>query len=291
MEIAELFARLESHRGPFPTELIEEVIFRREETVPAFLEILADIEKNPESWLADQDRMIHIYAMYALALFRETRAYPLLVQIFSRPGEFPFDLSGDVVTQNLDGILASVCGGDTGGIQELIENAKANEYVRASAMQAMVLLVNTGQITRDVAVEYFLQLFQKFERKPGYEWSALANVCCDLWPHEAMGELRQAYEEDLVDPADITLEDIERELALGKGKALAQIQCPLITDLAFDMGWMQCFESPKRESTRTGNPFAGFAVATVQRSTPKVGRNDPCPCGSGKKFKKCCGAN
>jgi uncharacterized protein YecA (UPF0149 family) len=24
---------------------------------------------------------------------------------------------------------------------------------------------------------------------------------------------------------------------------------------------------------------------------PRVGRNDPCPCGSGKKFKKCCGAN
>lgn len=27
------------------------------------------------------------------------------------------------------------------------------------------------------------------------------------------------------------------------------------------------------------------------RSTPKVGRNDPCPCGSGKKYKKCCGGN
>jgi len=27
----------------------------------------------------------------------------------------------------------------------------------------------------------------------------------------------------------------------------------------------------------------------VRRATPKVGRNDPCPCGSGKKFKKCCG--
>jgi uncharacterized protein YecA (UPF0149 family) len=26
------------------------------------------------------------------------------------------------------------------------------------------------------------------------------------------------------------------------------------------------------------------------RSTPKVGRNDPCPCGSGKKYKRCCGA-
>ena len=29
---------------------------------------------------------------------------------------------------------------------------------------------------------------------------------------------------------------------------------------------------------------------TVTREHPKVGRNDPCPCGSGKKFKKCCGA-
>lgn len=27
---------------------------------------------------------------------------------------------------------------------------------------------------------------------------------------------------------------------------------------------------------------------TVRRNTPKVGRNDPCPCGSGKKAKKCC---
>lgn len=30
-------------------------------------------------------------------------------------------------------------------------------------------------------------------------------------------------------------------------------------------------------------------IETVRRETPKVGRNDPCPCGSGKKFKKCCG--
>jgi uncharacterized protein len=28
---------------------------------------------------------------------------------------------------------------------------------------------------------------------------------------------------------------------------------------------------------------------TVRRAAPKVGRNDPCPCGSGKKFKNCCG--
>jgi uncharacterized protein YecA (UPF0149 family) len=31
------------------------------------------------------------------------------------------------------------------------------------------------------------------------------------------------------------------------------------------------------------------AVQTVKLDAPKVGRNDPCPCGSGKKYKKCCG--
>jgi len=40
------------------------------------------------------------------------------------------------------------------------------------------------------------------------------------------------------------------------------------------------------------DPTAGgdFEVATVKAAGPKVGRNDPCPCGSGKKYKKCHGA-
>ncbi|WP_075187955.1 UPF0149 family protein [Teredinibacter haidensis] len=39
------------------------------------------------------------------------------------------------------------------------------------------------------------------------------------------------------------------------------------------------FEQRSDESTDTG---------TVLRTAPKTGRNDPCPCGSGKKYKKCC---
>ncbi len=34
----------------------------------------------------------------------------------------------------------------------------------------------------------------------------------------------------------------------------------------------------------------GPAVETYRRESPKSGRNDPCPCGSGRKFKKCHGA-
>ena len=35
----------------------------------------------------------------------------------------------------------------------------------------------------------------------------------------------------------------------------------------------------------------GGTQQPLRRESPKVGRNEPCPCGSGKKYKKCCGAN
>ena len=35
--------------------------------------------------------------------------------------------------------------------------------------------------------------------------------------------------------------------------------------------------------------LAKRGTGTQRRDNPKIGRNDPCPCGSGKKFKQCCG--
>jgi len=53
-------------------------------------------------------------------------------------------------------------------------------------------------------------------------------------------------------------------------------------------------ESVKKEHTKqmrlNYNRGEGAAAQTVRREK-KVGRNDPCPCGSGKKYKKCCGVN
>ncbi len=45
--------------------------------------------------------------------------------------------------------------------------------------------------------------------------------------------------------------------------------------------------APNRQPPRVGGDDA--VVKTVRRDQPKVGRNDPCPCGSGKKYKKCHG--
>ena len=50
------------------------------------------------------------------------------------------------------------------------------------------------------------------------------------------------------------------------------------------------FPAPaSRTPARVGGDDA--PIATVKRDEPKIGRNDPCWCGSGKKYKKCHGAN
>jgi hypothetical protein len=301
MEIEELFSRLDRHRGSFPQDLVEEAIRGREEVIPAFLEILDDINKNPDPWAADEGRMVHIYAMYLLALFRETRAYPLLVKIFAHPGEFPFDLAGDVVTQDLASILASVSGGDPAGMMTLIENTEVNEWVRGQAMDAMAKLVVIGQLGRDETMSYFLQLFRKLEREPSAAWDGLANACADLWPHEALYELNRAYKDGLVNPGSIGWKDIERALALGKDGALEETRRRelLIDDVAREMGWMMCFRKRERVYKSDDNLLeskiesagTGAVTTPIRRDKPKIGRNDPCTCGSGKKFKKCCGAN
>ncbi len=46
----------------------------------------------------------------------------------------------------------------------------------------------------------------------------------------------------------------------------------------------------KLSEQHANSPTGEAGTQTVQRQGRKVGRNEPCPCGSGKKFKKCCGA-
>ncbi len=51
------------------------------------------------------------------------------------------------------------------------------------------------------------------------------------------------------------------------------------------------FAMAERQRAAAQAPQGEQTVKKIQLDTPKVGRNDPCPCGSGKKYKKCCGAN
>jgi len=47
----------------------------------------------------------------------------------------------------------------------------------------------------------------------------------------------------------------------------------------------------QRQSSCTNTSCCPPPQSPLTRATPKVGRNDPCICGNGRKYKKCCGKN
>ena len=296
MEIPEILQNLERCRGAFPSSAVAEAIARREAITSELLRILERLATNPEPFITDDGNFSHLFAIFLLAKFRETRAQQLVVRIVSTPGESVLELLGDVATENLGSILASVSGCDLLPMKCLIENEQANEYVRSAAMKAMVILVATGQRARDEVMEYFRSLFRRLERRPTYVWTGLANHCTDLYPEEVQDEIRQAYADGLIDRRAIHPHDVGVTMDLGKEQALENLRRKrfhLVEDLEKEMGWMAGFEPLRAHSVGAVSDREESSEFEVEephrRSAPKVGRNEACPCGSGKKFKKCCG--
>lgn len=304
MDIQEILSQFERNEGHFPRIAVEEAVAHREEITPLLLGVLEEVARDPQPFADDGGRMIHIYAMFLLAQFREPRAYPLLVQIFSAPGDLAFELAGDVVTEDLASVLASVSDGDPSGMMALVENEHANEYVRAAALDGLLTLVACGKRSREEVMAYFGRLFHTLERKPSYVWDGLASACADLCPVEVEKDLRTAYDEGLIDPGFVSWEEIPEAIAMGREAALEELprRNALITNVVNEMEWWACFEEDQEEwedDEQEQDDDAGSFLPTLlshadspipyRRTQAKVGRNEPCPCGSGKKFKKCCG--
>ncbi|MBX3591483.1 MAG: UPF0149 family protein [Burkholderiaceae bacterium] len=116
----------------------------------------------------------------------------------------------------------------------------------------------------------------------------------------AVGFLRAV--ESAPDSWDAMLEEKEFGDALDAAEALAATlddesgaRAPsrrereaLIDRMIADVGDIHEFFRPYRQA---GTTPRAMRVETVRREQPKVGRNEPCPCGSGRKFKACCGAS
>jgi hypothetical protein len=303
MEIDEIIEQFEWFDGKLEREAVEAAIARRDEIIPKLLRVLEEIA-DPELadvLAADGDYMAHLYAMFLLAQFRETRAYPLLVRIALLPSDLLESLFGDCLTEHFGSVLASVCGGNLEGIQSIIENPDANEWVRGAALGSLVTLVAAGIRSREEILTYFASLFRgKLTDKNDVIWSELVCYSTDLYAPELLGEIERAYEQGLIDTGMVTLDDVRDDFARGEQWALARLATSphrkLIDDTVKAMeGWASFKdEEPRKDQAGTRaaeavesrwvESYSGF-----KRTTPKIGRNDPCPCASGRKYKKCCG--
>jgi hypothetical protein len=98
METAEILHQIERHTGKFALAAVEAAVERREEVTPELLRTLEDAVNRAAQLEAEGDYMAHLYAMFLLAQFRETRAYPLVVRLASLPGDLLDSLCGDFIT-------------------------------------------------------------------------------------------------------------------------------------------------------------------------------------------------
>jgi hypothetical protein len=288
VQIETIRQELQLYTGKFPADAVRAAIEQREDVTPLLLEALKRIADDPHEMEREPNLMLPTYAMYLLAQFREQAAYPLLVRFFSTPGDLCLDTTGDLVTEDLGRILASVCHNELEPIKRMIEDPAVNEYVRSACLRTLTILVVEEKLPRDQIVEYFRSLFHgELAREPDFIWSALVVACCDLYPKELLQEIEQAYDDGLIETFHIRLESVRDRLALGKEETLRRskgYRKGLIEDTVAEMSWWASF------SEGTDKPAQALPATGKQPTVKakKVGRNDPCPCGSGKKYKKCC---
>lgn len=277
MDIQEIISQLEYHTGTFPRKALKEAADSKEQITPILLNILEESTVNIQKLAEQDDYMAHIYAMFLLAQFREKRAYPLIVNFFSTPGDVSLEVTGDVVTEYLRRILASVYDGDDSLIKQLAENESADEFVRGAALEALACLVATGKKSREEVLGYYKALLQsELSKQSSFFCAGIVSAATDLYPEEIYEEIKEAFEKDMVDETILDLKFVDQKLAQGKEKVLAELQDKRngpIVDTIKEMEWWAGFREPPQK----------------QVIKKKVGRNEPCPCGSGKKYKKCCG--
>ena len=197
MEVADAIARFERVTGRFEREAVETAVAHKEEVIPELLHVLEEIADPDRAAQRDAegDFMAQLYAMFLLAQFRETRAYPLVVRIALLPGDLLDSLFGYFVTESLGRVLASVCDGNLEGIQSIIENADADEWARGAALGSLVTLVAAGVKTREEILSYFASLFHgKLTDENEIVWSDLVVYCADLSASELLGDIDRAYE-------------------------------------------------------------------------------------------------
>ena len=309
-EILKQLARFD--RNNFPHDALLAAAAHKEELVPELLAALDRVSTNPAAFIEDHDSMLHVFALYLLAEWRETRALEPILRLFSLPDEQPHDLTGDVITSDGAQILAAVCDRHVEPLLRLATNESINEYVRGQALEALGVLAAWGERSKAEIIEVLRSLFQDGLKRPGdaYVWAEWAGVVMDLNAQALLPELREAFDLYLVDETVITLDYIEKcfqQEGEDLVEAFAETHRPVSAmEIA---GWAAYTETeyqppPIRRELVVGELGAPLYYESSEPYTapvysppvpyvapPKTGRNDACPCGSGKKFKKCCGKN
>ncbi len=272
MRVEEILSKLENNTGVFPRSALERAIEEKEAITPFLLSTLSKCKDDLENVVNKDAYILHIYALFLLAQFREFKAYPLIIDFFSAPGDISLDATGDVVTEDLSRILASVSHGDIEPIKKLIENQEANEFVRGAAIRSLIVLVVQEIIPREQIVEYFKELFSTFfankppitgpEKEPDFIWTDLVINSSILSPIKLKEYIERTFDEGLIEPFFFDRDEFNHYLQTGSEKNLDELRndChySLVEDTISDMESWSCFDREPPRKFQKYNHMMGI---------------------------------
>lgn len=242
----------------------------------------------------DENYNLHFFAIYLLAQFQDREFFPKLMELMCLPPKTLDYLIGDTITEHSRSILYNTYNGDLQLLKQAICDKEVDDYARSAMLDVMGQLYLDQTLSRQEWQDFLRELVYHEEPIGDYIYTAIAYKICKCHFIEMLPELRHLYRDECIDESaiggydaciDYMFEYRERDKAFCKS--------PIEAAKCLN-GWAM-FEEPSIQKENIDKEFSKmFDEITsgmnkpVIRENAKVGRNDPCPCGSGKKYKKCC---
>lgn len=304
---SDLHDAIEQLREPeeFPIEAIETLRANWEQAAPLLLEELqgdidlyidalpdpeAEIDEINEDFDLPEFDDLLFQAAYLFAQFKYRPAMPELLRILEL--DLMTDILGDFLFEGLPRCLAACSGGDATALREVLKDTNADDYARTAAWSAMLCLVAWGDLPVEAAIEDLQARLRDPDEEAGFLLGTLAMSVAKLPVNDfCLALARKIISEGRADEDAFSLEELDAERKLFKPESwreeLLELQDGPIEDAAAEIEPWFSEDGDDDEYDDDGNWIPSEPVE--QLKSDKVGRNDPCPCGSGKKHKKCCG--
>ncbi|MFZ1102023.1 MAG: DUF1186 domain-containing protein [Hyphomicrobiaceae bacterium] len=290
-----------SQSDGLPRAALRAAAIDRTRLVPRFIALMEEFLTLPPAERPKQTPFFFIF--HLLGDWREKAAYRTLAKILRLPDEHLGPILGDAVTSTVNRVMVQVFDGDPEPLFDVIRDKHADEFVRSRMCDALVTLVLQGNLDRTRAEVFLRDCFSNLQpQATNYVWVGWMEAVARLGLEAYSGIVETAFKRQYIDPGVCGykhfLEDLSRA-ATEEGRAmwLADDDLKPFGDTVDELSRWHCFNEERRKRVprhqAQPRPSTGW-LDNSRRNQPirstKVGRNVSCPCGSGKKFKKCCAA-
>jgi uncharacterized protein len=276
-----------------PVEAIRTADAHRADIAPVFIDVVEHY-LTEETGRAPGNALFFIFHM--LGSWREKSAYRALAKLLRRPDDEISKIFGDSVTETSHRVMAAVFDGDPQPLYDVILEAKASEFVRSRMCEALAMLALRGELPRAEAERFLRACYSDIQPQVDcFVWNGWQSAIAALGLVELKPLVQQAFERGCLDPSLVLFrhfeEDLQRAIQHPTAPWRFEKEYTLFGDSVEELSnWQSfgpdCEESDARDAGRQYDRWSpGWPAVNPYRD---VGRNDPCPCGSGKKFKKCC---